>query len=65
MRPPEQEYQLDDLVQDQRRQMYFAAACIAAFMLYALLGGRLPGEGPEPMPSAPEASAPVGSATTR
>ena len=63
MRPPEQEYQLDDLIRDQRRQMYFAAACIVAFMIYALLGGRLPGgEGPAPPPTSPEAIAPAGSA---
>ena len=58
MRPPEQDYQLDDLIRDQRRQMYIAAACIGLLMLYGILGGRLPGAGPEAPPPNPSLAAP-------
>lgn len=62
MRPPEQDYQLDDLIRDQRRQMYIAAGCIGLLMLYGILGGQLPGAGPEPAPPSASQAAPLGSA---
>lgn len=53
---PEQDYQLDDLVRDQRLQMLGVAGLILAVILYQALGGSLPGP-----PAGAAGVAPIGS----
>lgn len=38
----DEDYQLDDLVQDQRRQMWLAAGIVIVAVIYTALGGKLP-----------------------
>lgn len=39
---PDEDYQLDDLVRDQRRQMWLAAGIVVVAVIYTMLGGKLP-----------------------
>lgn len=56
----DEDYQLDDLVRDQRRQMWLAAGIVVAAVIYTALGGKLPDQaaasptpGVAPIQSAP------------
>ncbi|MBL4846825.1 MAG: hypothetical protein JKY65_15000 [Planctomycetes bacterium] len=61
------DYQLDDLVRDQRRQMWIAGGILVLVAIYSALGGVLPGPGASPLPprATPSAAglAPAESAT--